>query len=133
MPDQLRRPFFLAALIAWLLVVLTEIGAGFLPVPDVSGKELRAAILRDRSPGEAPPSDADLQNMVRARNEDPPRPGYAITALVAFDGLAFLGLFWMGAGLVVSRRLVGRVQGITSLIAAIVTIVIAIIAVIVLF
>ncbi len=133
MPDQLRRPFFLAALIAWLLVVLTEIGAGFLPVPDVSGKELRAAIVRDQPPGEPPPDDADLQNMVRARSEQPPRPGYAITALAAFDGLVFLGLFWMGAGLVISRRLVGRTQGIVSLIVALLTIVISILAAIVLF
>ncbi|HWO22620.1 MAG TPA: hypothetical protein VNO30_27865 [Kofleriaceae bacterium] len=132
MLDRLRRPFFVAALIAWLLVVLVELGAGLLPVPDVSATELRAAILRDRPPDEPPPSDAELQGMVRARREEPPRPGYAITALVAFDGLVFLGLFWMGAALVISRRLVGRVQGIISLIVALVTIVISIVAVIVL-
>jgi hypothetical protein len=133
MLDQIRRPFFLAALIAWLLVVLTEIGSGFLPVPDVSAKDLRAAIVRDNPPDEAPPGDADLQNMAQARKDKPPRPGYAISALVAFDGLAFLGLFWMGAGLVISRRLVGRVQGIVSLIVALVAIVAAIVAAIVLF
>jgi hypothetical protein len=130
---EIRRPFFLAALIAWLLVVLVEIGSGFLPVPAVSARDLRAAILRDQAPGEAPPGDVDLQNMVRARSEQPPRPGYAITALVAFDGLAFLGLFWMGAGLAISRRLVGRVQGVVSLVVSLVTIVIGILAVILLF
>ncbi len=128
MLDRLRRPFFLAALIAWLLVVLVEIGASFLPVPDLSVAELRAAILRDLPAGEEPPSNAELQDMIRARQDKPPRPGYAITALVAFDGLVFLGLFWMGAGLVISRGVVGRVQGIVSLIVALVTIVAGIIA-----
>lgn len=128
MLDQIRRPFFLAALIAWLLVVLVELGAAFLPVPELSVAELRAAILRDLPPGEAPPSSAELQDLIRARDADPPRPGHAITALVAFDGLALLGLSWMGAGLVASRRLVGRVQGIVSLVVALVTIVVAILA-----
>jgi len=128
---EIRRPFFLAALIAWLLVVLVEIGSGFLPVPNVSASELRAAIIRD-NPDEEPPSATDVQDMVRTRNEEPPRPGYAISTLIAFDGMAFLGLFWMGAGLVISRRLVGRVQGIVSLIVSLVTIVIGILAVVLL-
>lgn len=128
MIDQIRKPFFWAALIAWLLVVLVELGSGFLPVPDVSARELRASIMRDQPADQDPPDDADLQNMVRARREQPPRPGYAITALIAFDGMAFLGMFWMGAGLVISRRLVGRVQGIVSLILALVTILGGIIA-----
>jgi hypothetical protein len=127
--DQIRKPFFWAALIAWLLVVLVELGSSFLPVPDVSARELRESIMRDQPPDQDPPDEADLQSMVRARSEQPPRPGYAITALIAFDGMAFLGLFWMGAGLVISRRLVGRVQGIVSLIAALLTILGAIIAV----
>jgi hypothetical protein len=133
MLDTIRRPFFLAALIAWFLVVLTEIGSSFLPVPDVSAIELRAAILRDQPPDEPPPDDADLQNMIQARREQPPRPGYAISTLAAFDGLVFLGLFWMGAGLAISRRLVGRVQGIVSLIVSLITIVVAIVAVLLLF
>jgi hypothetical protein len=132
MLDQIRRPFFLAALIAWLLVVLAEVGSGFLPVPDVSAKELRTAIMHD-SPDQEPPGAAELQHMVQARKTKLPRPGYAISALVAFDGLAFLGLFWMGAGLVISRRLVGRVQGIVSLIVALVTIVAALFAAVLLF
>jgi hypothetical protein len=133
MLDQIRRPFFLAALIAWLLVVLVEVGAGFvLPVPDVSSIDLGAAIVHDNS-DQPPPTAAELQDMVRARTEKPPRPGYAISSLAAFDLLAFLGLFWMGAGLVVSRRLVGRIQGIISLVVALLLIIAGIITVFVLF
>jgi hypothetical protein len=133
MLDRIRRPFFLAALLAWLVVVLVEVGAGFvLPVPDVSVAELRTAIVHD-NPDRPPPTVADLQDMVRARAEQPPRPGYAISSLAAFDLLVFLGLFWMGAGLVVSRRLVGRIQGIVSLVVALVTIVLGIVAVFALF
>lgn len=128
MLDSIRRPFFLAALVAWLLVVLVELGAGlFLPVPDRSLDELRQTIAAS-DPARPPPGDAELRSMVRARGEKPPRPGYAITSLAAFDGLAFLGLFWMGASLVISRRLVGQVQGIVSLVAALVTIVVGVVA-----
>jgi len=133
MLDEIRRPFFLAALAAWLLVLLVEIGAGFLPVPEVSAQELRATITRDQAEGEDPPSDAELQDMIQARREQPPRPGFAISALVAFDGQVLLGLFWMGAGLVISRRLVGRVQGIVSLVVAFLTIIGGIVAAFLLF
>lgn len=128
MLDQIRKPFFVAALIAWLLVVLVEIGSSFLPVPDVSVSELRASIVRDQGPGQEPPDAAALQDMVRARHEQPPRPGFAITALVAFDGLVLLGLFWMGLGLVLPRGLVGRIQGVGSLIASLVVIIVGILA-----
>jgi hypothetical protein len=131
--DKLRRPFFVAALIAWLLVVLVELGAGFfLPVPEPSVDELQATIARDL-PEEEPPSRDELQAMIDTRNAEPPRPGYAITALAAFDILALLGLWWMGAGLLLSRRLVGRLQGIVSLISALVMIVIALFALLLLF
>ena len=132
MIDQIRKPLFWAALIVWLVVVLVELGSNFLPVPDVSARELRASIMREQGPDQDPPDDADLQSMVRTRSEQPPRPGYAITALIAFDGMVFLGLFWMGAGLVISKRLVGRVQGIVSLIVALLTIIGSIVAVFVL-
>ena len=93
MPDQIRRPFFLVALCAWVLVVLVELGSGLLlPVASLSEAQLLAAMTSDNSD---PPSPADLRSMVRARNEKPPRPGYAISSLAAFDGLALLGLFWM--------------------------------------
>lgn len=78
-----------------------------LPVPGVSAQELRAAIVRDQPPDEAPPSDADLQNMIQARREQPPRPGIVsllvalVTILVAILAavvlvtllLVMLGLF----------------------------------------
>src|SRR5215510_1534986 len=105
--DEIRRPFFLAALIAWLLIVLVEVGASFLlPVPSVTKADFVAAIGNDPSQRDSPPSQQDVEKMFAARIKNPPRPGYAITTLIAFDGLAFLGLFWMGAGLVISRRLV---------------------------
>jgi hypothetical protein len=120
--DEIRRPFFLAALVAWLLVVVVELGSNLIPVPAVSAAQLKAQILHD-APDDPPPSDADLQDMVRVRREQPPRPGYAITSLIAFDGMAFMGLFWMGAGLVISRRLAARVQAITALIVSLLAII----------
>lgn len=133
MANEINRPFFLAALIAWLLVVLVEIGSSFLPVPDLTVRDLRTTILLEKEPDQDMPSDDELGEMVKTRNEQPPRPGFAITSLVAFDALAFMGFFWMGAGLVISRRLVGRVQGITSLIVSFLTIVFGIIAAFVIF
>jgi hypothetical protein len=132
MLDELRRPFFVAALIAWLLVVLVEVGSSFLPACEVTQDELLAAIVRDQ-PGEDPPSNEDLQNMIHERQTHPPRPGFAITALVAFDAWVLVSMFWMGAGLVISRRLVGRAQGISSSILALIAIIAGIVAASVLF
>jgi hypothetical protein len=123
--DEIRKPFFVLALIAWLLVVVVELGSNLLPVPEVTATQLKAQLLHD-APDQPPPVDGDLEGMVRARSAQPPRPGYAIASLIELDGLAFMGLFWMGAGLVISRRLVGRVQAIASLIVSLIAIIVGI-------
>ena len=121
MGGEIRRPLFLGALVAWLVVVLVEVGASVLPVPPLTVGELRAALERDQ-PDEPPPGPAELAEMVRARNDQPPRPGYAITAQAGLDGVAVLiGLAWMGAGLVWPRA-TGRVQGVASLVISLIAI-----------
>jgi hypothetical protein len=132
MLDEINRPFFLLALIAWLLVVCVEIGSSFLSVPEPTAQQMQAQMIREQ-PDEPPPSIAEINEMKKERDKDPPRPGYAITCLIFFDGLAFLGFFWMGAGLVLSRRFVGRIQGIISLIVSLITIIVGIITAILIF
>jgi hypothetical protein len=133
MSNEINRPFFLAALIAWFLVVLVEIGSSFLPVPDITAEQLSTTIQREKEPDQDMPEPDELREMARQRNEQPPRPGFAITSLIAFDAIAFLGFFWMGARLVISRKLAGRLQGITSLIVSIVILVLGMIAAFVIF
>jgi hypothetical protein len=128
MANEINRPFFLAALICWLLVVLVELGSSFLPVPDITFGQLTQTLAREKEPDQDMPSESERLEMVRTRNDKPPRPGFAITSLISFDALAFMGFFWMGAGLVISRRLVGRLQGIISLIVSFLTIVFGILA-----
>lgn len=133
MSSELNRPFFLAALIAWFLVVLVELGSSLLPVPDVTAPQLKVMIEREKEPDQETPGDDELKEMAAQRKKDPPRPGFAITCLVAFDGIAFLGLFWMGARLVSTAKLTGPLQAITSLIVSLAALVGGMIAVFVIF
>lgn len=109
MLDQLRLPVFLLSVLSFLLVVLVETGAGlFLPVSSPDLAQMRASITRE---GVEPPDDATLREHLRVRQEQPPRPGYALTALVLGDGLLLLTLALMAIALVLPERVHGRVQG----------------------
>lgn len=131
MLDALNRPLFLLALIAWFLVVLVEIGSSFLPVPEPTAIQMHAQMVREQP--DDPPSLADVEQMKRERDKEPPRPGYAITCLIFFDGMAFLGFFWMGAGLLFPKRRVAQAQAITSLFISLIAIIAGIIVAIIIF
>ncbi len=124
--QKLRTPLFLVALVAMALVVLTEIGAtGFLrgaQVPDVrfdslipKTGELRDA-LQDVNPDE-------LDSMLAGSKP----PGMAIPYMALLDGILLFTVGLMGAGLLVRERVIGRVQGVATLIFALLLIIGAIV------
>lgn len=83
MLDELRKPFFVIALVLILLVVLIEAGSGLL--------------LNLGTPGAA---------SLGAKT-----PGYGITYLAFLDGFVFYITLLIGLALVIPERLQGRVQG----------------------
>lgn len=99
MLDTLRKPFFVAALLALLLAVLIELGSG---------------------PAFAAAAPADL-----------PAPGFGIRYLALLDGLVLFTVCLFAAPMLLSARVVGRIQGVASAIVAVLMLIAAIILLVV--
>jgi hypothetical protein len=130
--DRLRRPFFIAALALLVLAVLVEVGSPVLlprAPPDCSA-------LKGLPPCAPPPpalpedclplhasvcegGDVKMDDVLRAQRENPPTPGLGIPYLALVDALLLLTLALMGASLLIPGRVHGRVQGLATLIGAI--------------
>jgi hypothetical protein len=88
MIDTLRKPFFFIALILFALAVLAELGSGFY-------------------------IDADSQD---ANLYDIATPGMGLPYLAILDGLVLFTLILIGAPLIITDRVHGRIQGIVTFI-----------------
>lgn len=114
MLDTLRKPFLIVAIALMALAVLVEIGAGFLLAPrppaaaDLGNLNEKAGVSED----EAISQDEILK--LRQENEAP--PGMAIRYMALLDGLVLLTVGLMGLGLVGPERVLGRLQGLITLI-----------------
>jgi hypothetical protein len=117
MTDKLRTPLFLVAVAAMLLVVLLEIGASlFLGGRDVSADLLaQAAELDVALPGQPPDGGTTAP------------PGRAVPYLALIDAVALFTVGLMAAGLVLSQRLHGRLQGGVTIVFAILLILTALV------
>lgn len=94
--DKLRTPFFIAAVIVMLVVVLTELG-----------------------------SMALLGN-VGASPDELPTPGLGIPYLALLDGLILFTVGLMGLSLLLPERVHGRLQGIATFIVSLLLLILAI-------
>lgn len=113
---ELRKPLFIAALVALGLCVLVELGASLvLPRPVASPADLQANIR-----AEGVEDEVDLQELLSVQKDNPPTPGMGIPYLALVDGLFLLTLGLMGASLLIPERVHGQVQGVVSLVGAIV-------------
>ena len=88
MVDTLRRPFFIIALVLLALAVVAEMGSGF--YIDAAGKG--------------------------ASNYDIKTPGLGIAYLAVLDGLVLFTILLIGAPLLITDRVHGRIQGIITFI-----------------
>ncbi|MCP3141699.1 hypothetical protein [Pyxidicoccus xibeiensis] len=131
--DRLRKPFFIAALVLLALCVLVEVGSPVLlpqRPPDCSA--LKGAKPCTQAPPGLPedcrPLHASLcegegvkmDDVLKTQKENPPSPGLGIPYLALVDALLLLTLGLMGASLLIPERVHGRVQGLATLIGAIV-------------
>jgi hypothetical protein len=118
--ERLRTPFFTTAMVAIGLVVLIEIGATW-----ILGGRLDTTALAGRA-GEVGldvPGGGAIQQPA----------GLAIPYLALIDVIALFTVGLMGLGLVVPTRLLGRVQGIATLVGSIILILTALALAIVAF
>ena len=108
MIDRLRVPFFVVAFAAALLVVLLETSASLL----IGGRDATTGLLT---------AAGELEMAVTGGGgggvSEP--PGRAISYLALVDGVLLFTLLLMGAGLLLPHRLHGRLQGVVTLVFAI--------------
>jgi hypothetical protein len=93
MTDTLRKPFFIIAAVLLILAVLAELGSGLY-------------------------IDAESQNAAQFAVDD---PGLGIPYLAILDGLLLFTIALIGAPLIISDRVHGRIQGIITFIVALLT------------
>jgi hypothetical protein len=112
--DRLRVPVFLVAVAAMLLVVLLELATTLM----LGGQDATAGLLAQAAEYEVDlPGGGDVSAP----------PGRAISYLALVDGIALFTVVLMAAALVVPHRLHGRVQGIATIIFAIILILTALV------
>lgn len=111
--DALRRPFFLIALVAAALVVLVELAAPLV----VGGHDSTAALAEQAARLGVGDVGGGTAREV---------PGRAIPYLALVDGIALYTAALMGASLLVPEKIHGRLQGVLTLVAAVVLVVVAV-------
>lgn len=94
--DSLRTPFFVAAVIAMLLAVLTELGS------------------------------TALLGQAGAHAQELPTPGLGIAYLALLDGLILYTVGLMGLSLLLPERIHGRLQGIATFVVSLLVLIAAI-------
>ena len=104
--DQLQKPFFIAALLFFALVALIEVGS---PLATGGTNSLaRVQGMVDSIP------DVDADDVTITEASEP--PGRGIIAMAMVDLVLLFRIGVMGLALVVPARLLGRLQGIVTLI-----------------
>ena len=111
--DDLRKPFFFAAVILMLLVVLIEIGAGVAlrGAPPAAGNVMGAISgalpeeLRDIL------GDVDADEVEDLSDASGDVPGMAIPYMALLDGMLLFTIGLVASSLLITDRVQGRVQG----------------------
>jgi hypothetical protein len=109
---ELRKPLFIVATTAMLLIVLVELGSALL----IGGQDTSAALL-----GQADRLGVDVPPSATAPS------GRGIPYLVLIDVVLLYTVALMGAGMLLPDRLYGRVQGVITLLGSIALIVVALV------
>ena len=145
--DDLRKPFFIAALILMLIVVLIEIGAG-VSLRGVPPPHPPAAQPPPPFPTPSPTPFPDAVNSIRQSSLPPPVatimadlggdatsqindiadasgdvPGYGIPYMAVLDGMLLFTVGLVASSLLITDRVQGRVQGCVTLILSIIMII----------
>ena len=117
--DTLRKPLFVVAVVLLVLAVLVELGSPFL----IGGGSATAELQRQA---------ADLDVTLGSATSSEP-PGRAIAYLAFVDILILLTMLIVALSMFVSNRIVGRAQGVITLIVSFLLIFAALVALIIAF
>jgi hypothetical protein len=118
--DSLRAPFFIAALLIALVVVLVELGSLALPrTPDLTTELNTVCTSPDpslQSKCSSAAGKADLLNQMANDADSNQPPGLGIPYMALLDGLLLFVTLLMGLALILPQRVLGRIQGLATLI-----------------
>jgi len=126
---RLNRLLFLVAALLLAIAFCVEVGSSLLKVPAPSLAAMQAAVRREDPSLDEPAARAQAADLLKARAEEPPRPGLAIPSLALLDGLLLFTVLLVGLSLLLPERIHGRVQGVASLVVAVVDILLALLLV----
>lgn len=129
--EELRKPFFIAALLLFGLVVLIELGASIaLGAGPADASRIVAAQCPSPVPSPTPP-ECDQGKVSaaidQARSSGHPKPGLGIPYMALVDGVVLFNLLLIGSSLVVPLSIEARLQGFATLIFGVVVILLAIV------
>lgn len=131
--EELKKPFFIAALILIAVALSIELGSHFLPLPTVTPQTIV-----DRHCSSDPlPDDCSTQAAkdallvtITAAQSDPsnqPRPGLGITYLALVDAVVLFTLLLIGSSLIFPASVEGRLQGCATLIFGVILVIASIV------
>ena len=106
-PGALRRPFFIAAVVVFALVILTEVGMSLV---------LGQTAVEPVSADEAGRLGVPLDVFLKTQRADADPPGTGIGFLAFLDGLLLFTVVMLGLSLIMDLRVYGRIQGIVTLV-----------------
>lgn len=119
---KLRKPFFVAALIAIILALLVETGATFLigagtvsaDAQTRMGSQIDGLFAQQQASG----AGVDLEQIKRDLQKADKPPGLAIGAMALLDGLLVFTLGLVGVSLIIPERMHVKYQAVATLVAA---------------
>lgn len=134
MEEALRKPFFIAALVLFGLVVLIELGASIAikaRPPNVDAVVQQQCDNGTLDHDQCSPSErTKLVTSMQSAQSDPanqPRPGFGIRYLALVDAIVLFTLLLMGSSLIVPQSIEGRLQGCATVIFCVLLILLSIV------
>ena len=127
--DQLRKPLFIVSLVLVLLIVLVETGANFFPKGEVATAGMVEEQLRAMDPDLALRMNEAVSPEARKSMQNQTPPGSGIPDMALLDGLMLYTVLLMAASFFLTDRLVGRVQGIITIIVGLLVLIFAVVTI----
>jgi hypothetical protein len=131
--DRFRLPFFVVALVLFVLALLVDVvGPSILPPPPKGGTNIEGPM--SKALAGSGMSTGEIQDAMKSASDLPgDAPGLGVKYLALLDGLVVYSVLLMAMALLLPDRVQGRLQGILSLIVSLVGVLGSIVLIIVAF
>ncbi len=123
--DTMRKPVFVIAFLIGLAIVSVEIGAHWFPKGDSGTSDSIVAQLARIDPALV----ADMNSVPSQQLKGQTPPGVGIPDLALLDGLLLFGVGVIGAPFLLTDRVIGRIQGLLTLIVSLLMLIFSVIAI----